>query len=315
MRKRIDEVTIDTTSFVESLDFSNLAPYSVRFKRFPHDNVVPLHYAETLEIIVTTDVIGKAVVGHEMHEFAPKDVVIIPPYYVHSTSCKKSSGILYNIKVSFEHLRAFLNVEAIAALENKRLFTRLFMPEKHDELMRTIYRLIREDDNAFSRMHCMLDIFEFISSHEAAAETDAKHSVEGDIAENRLREIISWTNAHYMEHISLEQAAERLFVSKYYLCKLFRKYTHLTYLTYLNQVRLDKAFKKLRGGKNVSECAIECGFESVSYFIQLFRKNYGCTPGQMLHQSDRMAYSVASASNIDAADFPTLCAEAGEANG
>ena len=299
MRKRIDEVTIDTTSFVESLDFSKIVPYSIRHKRFPYDNTVPLHYADTLEIIVTTDVIGNVIVGHEIHELEKNDVVIIPPYYVHSTVCSQCSGILYNIKVSFEYLKSFIDVEAIVELENKKMFNKLFMPEKHPAFMSIINRMISEDENAFSRMHCMLDIFELLCSNDVSVSASSKGNSNDEIAEKRLREIINWTNEHYMEHISLEQIAEKLYLSKYYLCKLFRKYTRITYMTYLNQVRLDKAFQRLRSGKNVSECAVECGFESVSYFIQQFRKYYGYTPGQMLHQSESTGYNTVVPSDDD----------------
>lgn len=162
MRKRVDDHTINTLSFQEKVAFSADAPHSVRLKRFPFDEIVPLHYAETMEIVLVKDVVGSIIVGKKSHAFLPQDVVIIPPYYVHSTNCKRNDGFLYNVKVSFEELKAFMNIPAIVEWDRRVLFRRLFMPEAYDEMMRIVQRLIEQDDDIFARMHCLLDLFYLI---------------------------------------------------------------------------------------------------------------------------------------------------------
>ena len=52
MRKRINDQSINTTSFKEDVEFSADTPHSVQIKHFPCDEIVPLHYAETLEMLV-----------------------------------------------------------------------------------------------------------------------------------------------------------------------------------------------------------------------------------------------------------------------
>lgn len=50
---------------------------------------------------------------------------------------------------------------------------------------------------------------------------------------------------------------------------------------WINARRLQHAVMLLQNtSKTVSEIAGECGFESSSYFIRLFRKEHGCTPGE-----------------------------------
>ena len=53
----------------------------------------------------------------------------------------------------------------------------------------------------------------------------------------------------------------------------------------LNNVRIQKAQQLLKTGCNVTECTERCGFESISYFISLFRKTLGCTPGQYMKKN------------------------------
>ena len=56
MRKRINDQSINTTSFKEDVEFSADTPHSVQIKHFPCDEIVPLHYAETLEMLVADHV-------------------------------------------------------------------------------------------------------------------------------------------------------------------------------------------------------------------------------------------------------------------
>ena len=51
---------------------------------------------------------------------------------------------------------------------------------------------------------------------------------------------------------------------------------------WINQQRLAYANTLLNStGKNVSEIAFECGFENVSHFIKIFKKEYGITPNSL----------------------------------
>jgi AraC-like DNA-binding protein len=50
---------------------------------------------------------------------------------------------------------------------------------------------------------------------------------------------------------------------------------------WINSRRLEHAAMLLQNtSRTVGEVADECGFESTSHFIRLFRKEYGCTPGE-----------------------------------
>ncbi len=288
MRKRINDhnintssfkdQNINTSSFKEDVEFSADTPHSVQIKHFSCDEIVPLHYAETLEMLVADHVDGTVTVGKNRRKLLEQDVIIIPPYYVHSTVCHRSDGTLYNLKISFENMKTFMDIQAMAAWMDGSLFGVLFVPELFEPMKKIIQRLIEEDNNLFSRMHCILDAAELLTSANQKSSLKELHVEPGD--EDRLRQLIQWTHEHYQEHVSLDMVSQQMNISKFYLCKYFKQTTNMTYLTYLNLVRLEKAVQRLRLGKNVTECAAECGFDSVSYFVQLFKRTLGCTPGQ-----------------------------------
>ena len=49
---------------------------------------------------------------------------------------------------------------------------------------------------------------------------------------------------------------------------------------YLNTIRVINAKKRIAEGMKITEAAMECGYESVSNFDRVFRKEVGMTPAQ-----------------------------------
>lgn len=93
----------------------------------------------------------------------------------------------------------------------------------------------------------------------------------------RIREFI---DAHYMEDISLERIAQSLQLSRNYLCRLFREGSGMTINDYLNGVRIDNAKRLLMEQRySLEEISRLCGFNSINYFNNVFKKTVGVPPG------------------------------------
>ena len=78
---------------------------------------------------------------------------------------------------------------------------------------------------------------------------------------------------------TLEQIAHALNVSTFHFCRKFKQETGLTFVEYLNRVRIEHA-KLLLHNKNlrVTEVAYEVGFQSLTHFNRIFRKLVGTSP-------------------------------------
>ncbi len=79
--------------------------------------------------------------------------------------------------------------------------------------------------------------------------------------------------------LTVKEIAFTLNMSPSNLVLLFRRATGMTPKAYHNQLKLNKA-KELLKHKNVSEVCYDLGFESISYFIKLFKTHFGITPKQ-----------------------------------
>ena len=79
--------------------------------------------------------------------------------------------------------------------------------------------------------------------------------------------------------VHLEEVAKQACLSPYHFHRLFREVFRETPNQYLQRKRLTNARRLLeRGELSVTDVCLEVGFESVTSFSGLFRRNFGCSP-------------------------------------
>ena len=99
--------------------------------------------------------------------------------------------------------------------------------------------------------------------------------------DRRLRKIHDYVHRHYSGEISLRKPASDIGLSESAFCRFFMKATGEHFTGYVNKVRIEYAARQLREtGDSVSEIGYGCGFNTIDYFIRIFKKVKGCTPGQ-----------------------------------
>lgn len=81
--------------------------------------------------------------------------------------------------------------------------------------------------------------------------------------------------------LGTEQIAAALGISKFYLCRVFKKDVGKTVSDFILEKRLSYADRLLLDGSlTVSDIARAVGYSSTSYFIKKYREYYGVSPGQ-----------------------------------
>jgi len=89
----------------------------------------------------------------------------------------------------------------------------------------------------------------------------------------------AFINEHHDDDLTLAQVAHSVNTSAFYFCKMFKKFTGMTFTDYLARVRVERVKALLLNPhKRVSEAAFEAGFQSLSQFNRVFRKLEGCSP-------------------------------------
>jgi AraC-like DNA-binding protein/ligand-binding sensor protein len=98
--------------------------------------------------------------------------------------------------------------------------------------------------------------------------------------QKRTSGVVDWLRQHYMENLSLAEAASMVGVSAYRLAHLLREEQGRTFKQLQQSIRLQKAEQLLEHihGISVKEVAERCGFDDPLYFSRIFRKARGHAP-------------------------------------
>ncbi len=98
---------------------------------------------------------------------------------------------------------------------------------------------------------------------------------------NRFKDVLNYIEEHYTQSITLEDMAGVAGLSPRYFCRFFRKMTQCTPMEYLNYYRIECACEQLAEIQiSITDVALNCGFNDISYFIKSFHKAKGVTPRQ-----------------------------------
>lgn len=93
--------------------------------------------------------------------------------------------------------------------------------------------------------------------------------------------MVSYIHQHYQEKITLDAIAAAGNVCKSKCCSIFKHYLQQTPIDFMNAYRLEVSRHLLRHtDANITQIAVSCGFNHLSYFSKLFLRRYGCTPSE-----------------------------------
>ncbi len=99
-----------------------------------------------------------------------------------------------------------------------------------------------------------------------------------------LKAVRRYVDANYAADITLEETANRFYVSKEYLSKVFKTETGMGFSGYVTDRKMKKAGELLKEGAAIKEIAEMLGYKEIGHFYKVFKKYYGVTPGEMLHK-------------------------------
>ena len=93
--------------------------------------------------------------------------------------------------------------------------------------------------------------------------------------------VLAWMqylDTHLEEDLDIGSLAERFYISKYHMMRLFHRETGVTVYTYLQIRRLLRARELMGQGLRATDACYRCGFRTYSSFTRAYSKYFGTTP-------------------------------------
>lgn len=101
----------------------------------------------------------------------------------------------------------------------------------------------------------------------------------------QIKNVLMRIRKDYAAPLTLEQLAAEAGLAPQYFCRVFRQVTGRTPIDYLNYYRIECAAELLCATDgSITDIALQCGFNDLSYFIRLFRQYKGVSAGRFRKQ-------------------------------
>lgn len=244
----------------------------------------PIHCHPEYEINVVMKTSGTRVVGDSEEYFGDLDIVMTGPYVPHVWK----SEYVTNHVITIQFSRDLLNYQMISK--------RLFAPMRQ-MLMDSMQGLqfygadaerIKDEIIELTRMQGFQTATKFLNILNSLAHASRRKLVsnmyESEILisqskSRRISKACKYIEENISRKISLSEVAKLVNMSDSAFSHFFKKKTGISFITYLNNMRVAKACDLLASTSlSASEICYDCGFNNKSNFIRIFTKRKNMTP-------------------------------------
>jgi AraC-like DNA-binding protein len=251
----------------------------------------PWHYHPEYELVLVTKSTGVRMVGDHRGHFSEGDLVfmgpVLPHLWVNESKYINGQADTLAEAIVIHFVEDFLGNKFfdIPELKDLKDFLRL---SKHGMVIKgktrdKINTLMKQmlHMNGLQRIAALFDVFDILCSNSEyellASPGYLKHS-QLDCSD-RFSKITAYIMRNFDHEISLKEVAAISNMAVSTFCNFFKEHYRVTFVEYLNIVRVGHACKFLsERNDNVDEIAYKCGFNNLANFNRQFKKIKKMTP-------------------------------------
>lgn len=247
-------------------------------------NHIPMHSHADYVVSYMVDGTSRCQIGQDrQYRFRTGDLGLLNPGEAHEDleSATERAYVVVNLKTEM-FLELLSDVGYDAGAPPHFLSHR----EHTDSTMRRIFECLDTElkTNEWGRRLLIDSLLMEAVIHLARRYTDAPYhsrkiySDPHSVCPRRVRRAIEYLHNNYVESISLDQLCAVAGLSRFHLCRTFKKATGLSPHSYAMTLRLEKTKQLLiSSSKPIAEIALEMGFFDQSHFSNFFKKYTGMT--------------------------------------
>lgn len=253
----------------------------------------PWHFHPEYELVLVTKSTGRRMVGDHVGYFEEGDLVFIgsmvPHLWINDVEYYNSQAgeSAEAIVVQFEEIfigEGFLDIpemhpfKTFLSLSNRGMVIKGKAREKISVLMKEMVHM-----NGIQRLAGLFNIFDILS-HNSEFDLLASPGYQKHIQFNgpdRFNLVTEYILRNFQQNITLPEVASEANMAVTTFCNFFKEHHRMTFIEYLNRVRIGHACQLLSSTKKiVAEIAYECGFKNLANFNRQFKKIKKMTPGE-----------------------------------
>ena len=261
--------------------------YSYDHVRLTPDKQIGRHSQPGYELSYIITGRGERALGSISEPFKEGEVVLVPPRIPHQWSFAPEAvdpggcieNITFHFPASFPEDIARLFPDLAPAMFRILNLTEavLYTGEIRDRLVQLLVDMERTSGS--ERIARIAFLMEAMSCLDEASEVSS--FTPAGSPQQRMEKIRIYVSCNFARKILLEDIAAHIGMNRSAFCSFFRHQTGKTFITWLNEYRIEKACDMLSGSDmRVGEVATAVGFESLPHFTRIFRQIKGMPPTQ-----------------------------------
>ena len=272
---------------VTPLSSENCFIYISRTKK---EFTFPIHFHPECELNFIENAKGvKRIVGDSIEEIEDLELVLITGANLEHAwingSC--NSECIQEITIQF-HEDLFINVltrnqfRTIREMFDKAKLGLVFSVETAVNVKPLLINMGKEKDGFQSFMMLMQLIYYLSLEKQVRVLSSTTFSNTHEVIDSRrVKKVLIYIQENYKQAIKLSDVADLVGMSEVAFCRFFKQRTAKTFVEFLNAIRLGMATRMLIDTTlSINEICYECGFNNLSNFNRIFKKQKGCTPKQ-----------------------------------
>lgn len=255
---------------------------------------IPLHWHEELQfVVVEKGIIEIQILGNKIR-LSEGCGFFINSGVVHEIHAKtvNATYICWNVGTSLfdKHIQSKY---ILPLIQDEHTPFILLTPDE-DSQNRILQAIVKSYETLIKKEHgfeLVMTIQYLTCLNELLHEMDLKANKNHPIYDQRMKFILAYIYNHYQNQIKLDTLAEIAHLSKAETIRVFKRHVGRTPFKYILDYRLERSIDLLIGTRStITEIALECGFSSVSYFIEKFKETFQITPKKYRDQKMMKSY-------------------------
>ena len=235
------------------------------------------HWHNSIEIFALLQGELEFYVNEAKHPLRPGEFMLVNSNEIHSINAQKSNFTVV-LQIPLETFKKYYTDERFIYFSHSRRL-------QDEEVMRVIQNMyeiyidrsfgyeLKVQSHFYHLLYLLVSKYREVNVNEEMIKNTKKL--------NKLSKITAYMKENYNGDISLESLAKTFGYSSTYLSRMFQKYAKMNYKAYLDNLRLEYAYKALvNTDLSISTIASDNGFPNSKAFTKMFRKKYDKLPSE-----------------------------------
>lgn len=279
----------------EQVSFAPRTMLKVKWDDFPHFTY-PWHFHSEFEIVYVLKSSGKRFVADNVETFGEGDITLLGsnlPHFWKSDApgeienASRVNAIVVQFHKDFfrDEINSYPEFHRIKELLKRAGRGIHFSKTSGEKIGKMLKRLLKL--NGIERMLYFIKLLDTMARTEnyRILASKAYQLEEQKELNNRLDKIMHFINTNYQRKITQEEVASKIGMTTAAFCRYFKEKTGKGFIFFVNEMRIGYACKLLiENHLSISQICFECGFNNISNFNRMFKRQTSYTPGEYQQQ-------------------------------